>query len=831
MNTKAFIFNTLLLVLTYQLSFSQNTQSKGLELKPYAGISLPQGDFKEFSESGSVFGVAIDKYFGDRFALGFDINVQFNSFLNPFDFSGIPSSYNVTESNSGTWNATALTFGPTYKIGANKFSAEMYSKAGILYVKSPEYKATLNSTDFSKTIFDLPSQERTSFGLTSGVRFNYKVSNKLSLFINPQYVYSSAKVDYCDCGVEDAFVDGTFNPDNIIDNEPKLKSLNPSYFNLNAGVIFKVGGNSNSNPNRSPSICGISFAELECDASNMTLQLSQFWSNFNPNFTRVVEVYNGATLINPTTSSPQALSQNYGNIPFYTPINGNLIGVSLTAIIKIFDTNGNMVCTKDISFIVPQCSPPPISCDFVLDVENAICDGSKIVYNTTSSWANLNLGSIINFEAKDQFGNPVPMSVLPVLPITITAANTTGNASHSVRIPSSYDGVPISILMKITEPSTGFVKTCGLLDVFTPVCEPETSVCDMEYTITCDPKNKGIKINVTSSWSNMPAGSLLKYELFSLVNGTSVPFTSSPNNLPQPISLNGNSSHTLYINSSFSGIPMTFSMQIIDANGNVICQKGKDIKLPSCIYEKCELVEREASCNNEQPYMEFSVDWDNYTNFSNYSIYLDAKDESGSPVAWFNAAFPPFQLTSSSGSASFNMNLMSQYAGQTITITSKICETLSNGVKDCCYSKLEIKIPKCCEICSDLDVEHEPNPNQTFFQDFTVTGYVNSTTKITKVVAQLESISFSDRAGIVVPSNFEFRQGSYMNTVTSTLIGSLNNNRSNLLFQEFSPPTNTVNFNFLIDNYINKRVMHYKIKLTIFKIDGTYCERFVQYTR
>lgn len=225
-------------------SFSQINDNKPFQITPYLGLSSPSSGLKDFAESGSVFGISVDKYISSKFALGIDLNFQSNSFSSPFDFSGITSPYSMTESANGKWNATAFTFGPTYKLGASKFNAELYTKFGLLYIKSPDARAIFNHSAGTKEIFNLPEQKRTGFGITSGIRLNYQVSKKLSLFLNPQYVYGSAKVEYCDCGVS-----GSSNPDDILEAESVKKTFSPSYLNVNAGLTFSLGGNPKTNRN------------------------------------------------------------------------------------------------------------------------------------------------------------------------------------------------------------------------------------------------------------------------------------------------------------------------------------------------------------------------------------------------------------------------------------------------------------------------------------------------------------------------------------------------------------------------------------------------------
>ncbi len=834
MNTKKTIL-LLLMFFSIYLSFSQIDNKKPFQIVPYVGLSSPQGDFKDFSDNGSVFGLSIDKYISSKFALGLDFNYQSNAFINPFNYSSIPSAYNVVNNDDGKWNTTSLTFGPTYKIGSKKFTAELYTKAGILYVKSPNANSNFQYSAGNKDLFYLPEQKRTGFGLTSGIRLNYQVSKSVSLFFNPQYVYGSAKVEYCDCGIE-----GLSSPDEILEQQPIKKTFNPSYLNLNFGLAFKLDGidkTSNENQasiNRNLPICDISFVELECSATNPILQLSMFWSGFDPNFTRTVEIFNGSTLINPTNSSPQALSQNYGNIPFYSPITSNLIGVSLDATIKIFDTNGNVVCTKSINFTVPQCSPQPPSCTFDLDINNAICDSNTITYNTTGAWSNLTIGSIIEIEAKTQSGSIIPISVLPSNLINVTAANTTGNTSNTVSIPSSFNGTPISILMKISEPTTGFEKFCGMSDLMIPECEPLSTDCDWEYTITCDPKNNGIKIHVSSTWNNVPAGSTLRYKLVDLNGGANIPFTSTPNNLPQSITTNGSSSHTFYINSSFSGAQASFKMEIVDANEVVLCRNGVDMKIPKCIFKSCEPELISASCINDIPTINFSVPWANFNQFANLFVFADIYDSNQTLIQSLSRP-----LTTINGTAQFNnISLPPQYAGTTIYIQTRICK-IGEPAKNCdCLKKLIIDVPICCDICDGISITDNTDPNQKgegwLFKLLWSIAPI-TTTPVDKISLTLESFGANNSTpNQVLPSpNFEI-SGAGILTPTiaynANPIGSLNGKRSNFWVIDFSPnPFTGGDLVTVIERYDRKTLKNYRIKVTLYKTDGTYCIQYLNF--
>lgn len=835
---KRFCF-LLLLMCFAQSVIGQIDNKGGVKLKPYVGLSSPTGDLKDFAKSGSVFGVSIDKYISNKFALGLDLNFQSNDYSNPFNFSNIDSPFSVTETESGKWNTTAFTFGPTYRMGTSKLNAEIYSKLGLLYIKSPDAYSIFDYSTGTKEIFNLPEQERTSFGVTSGIRLNYQVSKGLSLFFNPQYIYSSSEVEYCDCGVS-----GNSNPEEIVEAEPIKKSLNPSYFNVNAGLTFSLGGNKDkietqTSINRNIPFCDIEFVELECNATSTVLQFTLIWQNYLPNYTMTVEVYDGTTLLNPSTSGQQPLSQNYGSVPFYVPISTSLIGTNLTVKFTIYDLNGNVVCPRPpLNFIVPQCSPQPPSCDFDIDLENVSCDGNTITYTATSTWSNLMVGSVVDLIVVDQSGNAIsPLTVTPnSFPISINSANATGSLSNSITIPYSYNNSPIDIYLQFEDPTTGAINRCAFYDLFTPNCNNSTPTCDWDYDITCDNVTNSVKTDVSSTWSNVPNGSFLDFEL---INGNAsvggnIAFTSTPNSFPMTISGTGSTTNSLHISGYPAGNPFVFKMKITDPNGTLLCEQGIDEFIPECNFKTCAPREISAKCENGTVTVDFEVPYTNFNQFANLYVFADIYSSTGSLIQ--NLSTP---LTGANGTASFsNISLPPQYAGTTITVLTRICKQ-GQPSKSCdCQKKLIIDIPICCETCFDLEVEHEPKPNQSIFQDFSVTGYIQiSPTKINKVIAQLQSIGFDNNGNVVIPTNFEFRKGSYMYTTSlstgsqSNLIGSLTGDRSNLLSHTFSNPTSVVNFNFLIDNYINKRIVHYKIKLTIFKDDGTFCEQIIQYNR
>ena len=287
MNKNLFVLQLFILFCFYQ-GLSQEVSPKAFQLAPYIGINLPQGELKDFSKNGAVFGISIDKYLSENFALGIDFNYQSNDFSNPFDFSNISAPYSILNATNGKWNTSTITVGPTYRWGSSKFNAEIFAKLGLLYLKTPQAASVLQYPDGTKTIFDLPVQERSGFGVTSGIRLNYQISKNLSLFLNPQYVYGSAKIEYCNCGL-----DNLNNPELIIDQDPIKETFSPSYFNVNAGLTFSLGGEGNDSSKNineaeggQDDVCGETFLHSPYDKESFNLNIKKVlifrWKNQTP---------------------------------------------------------------------------------------------------------------------------------------------------------------------------------------------------------------------------------------------------------------------------------------------------------------------------------------------------------------------------------------------------------------------------------------------------------------------------------------------------------------------------------------------------------------------
>lgn len=227
-----------LFILNFLTVEAQDLPQSSLEIKPYAGLSLPQSNFDDFASSGFNFGVALDKYFGKRFGLGLDVNFQSFGFNNPNSFE-LLSPNSLSSSSDGQWSSFSFLLGPTYKIGSSKFNAEVYAKGGLLSTTPPNQAVTYSiGENQTLPILSLSNDNVTGFGFNTGIRFNYKISDRLSVFVNPQYQYSGQQVEYFHRPITQEAVD---NPDLLIQDAGELCYIRPNTLGINAGIAINLG--------------------------------------------------------------------------------------------------------------------------------------------------------------------------------------------------------------------------------------------------------------------------------------------------------------------------------------------------------------------------------------------------------------------------------------------------------------------------------------------------------------------------------------------------------------------------------------------------------------
>ncbi|MCB0735831.1 MAG: hypothetical protein KDC76_14710, partial [Bacteroidetes bacterium] len=214
----------------------------------YSGSSHPIGKFNQFARVKLAAGYSADVKQSDHFGWGIDLNRQINSFRWPNEYLNFPSSgngsnYSITSSQGRRgWTATTLGVGPWWQFSLNSspgFTYSIYTKPGISLVQSPEASSVLNYVHGqSGILFNMSAQRKLVFGVTTGARFNFNWRENLQFFLNPQYVYTSAHINYEHRDLTNANPKGVFNPGLALESPILEDFVTPNYFNFNVGLTY-----------------------------------------------------------------------------------------------------------------------------------------------------------------------------------------------------------------------------------------------------------------------------------------------------------------------------------------------------------------------------------------------------------------------------------------------------------------------------------------------------------------------------------------------------------------------------------------------------------------
>lgn len=251
------ITTLLSLIIICGLAIESNAQVTGITMaRPafslgfYSGSSHPIGDFNDFATTGIDFGLGLDYQLGKVWGLGLDINHQRNNFEMPSRFSPLEFTedvnYTLRSESQGKWTSTSFGFGPWWLIqpggpSSDNFFIKLYATPGVSFVKSPEASISLSQGELSGDIFTMKQQNKVAVNFRTGAQFNFKLKKNLTFFINPQYVYTSAKVDYSYSELQYDNT-GAFSAQRTL-LEPKRQeaSLRPGYLNFNMGITYGFG--------------------------------------------------------------------------------------------------------------------------------------------------------------------------------------------------------------------------------------------------------------------------------------------------------------------------------------------------------------------------------------------------------------------------------------------------------------------------------------------------------------------------------------------------------------------------------------------------------------
>lgn len=261
---KKTIVTALMMIGIFSITKAQTSNGFGPDMRWYAkvqaGSSHPIGEFNSFAKTGFNIGGAVDHFFSPYWGAGFDFVRQTNGVdvdLDPYNIPPSGSFYSVTTTESGSWNATHLGFGPVFRFSfsGDGFGpvhrglsyVEIYTKPGISFIKAPISNTQLNYERTTGDLFDLQEHNKAGFSVSSGFRIHFPFGENHSFFINPQHVYTTVEMDYSYRDLQFAYANNDFNPGAaIFQDEMVPDQVNPHYFNLNLGVSFSLGKKANA---------------------------------------------------------------------------------------------------------------------------------------------------------------------------------------------------------------------------------------------------------------------------------------------------------------------------------------------------------------------------------------------------------------------------------------------------------------------------------------------------------------------------------------------------------------------------------------------------------
>ena len=195
------IWLILVVQLITNIVFGQNTPLKEKERGQwqgmiFGGVAMPMGSYKNnlsMAKNGPTMGLAIDKYFkGNKFGIGVDLRAfQNNIGYNPDTLHFANGFIAPTFVNAKRYRHFAATLGPTYKASVSKLDIEAFVRGGLLFQEFPEYYSDLtvnNLTYFRLENTNNPKNNAKAWVGLGGVRFSYKLSSAIAVFLQGDYL-------------------------------------------------------------------------------------------------------------------------------------------------------------------------------------------------------------------------------------------------------------------------------------------------------------------------------------------------------------------------------------------------------------------------------------------------------------------------------------------------------------------------------------------------------------------------------------------------------------------------------------------------------------------
>jgi hypothetical protein len=237
---------------------NNSSPKKDINIGVAYGLSSPSSGYKDdtYAGNGSYFEFSGAYYFS-KWGLGLSIgqitnptDSNLSDFTRNLDFSVANNSENI--------KSTYIGLGPEYKLKLNKFETTFQIRAGMYAVNSFALGGdNVDKPDVIVPFFSLNSEETTTLGFVStGVKFDYNITNNLSLFASAGYLTAlSDKLVVTESKIED------LNNNGIIDKEDfrvadgsvqysiTKKNSTPSVLNLGFGISYHFGSSTKNQEN------------------------------------------------------------------------------------------------------------------------------------------------------------------------------------------------------------------------------------------------------------------------------------------------------------------------------------------------------------------------------------------------------------------------------------------------------------------------------------------------------------------------------------------------------------------------------------------------------
>ncbi len=244
MNKRFILFFLLIMPFIASTQQTQTVQTssstKGVFLDASAGLSLPMGayasidkdnDQSGFSSSGLLAQLTCDWMGKKDFGLAIQYTFQLNSLKNTSKDSVFPGM--SVPLGSGNWSNHYIMVGPVYMKYFKKILIEAKALIGVIISTSPFFK----TVDPAFNTVSSNTGTGLAFGIGAGA--GYRVSSKVTLKINAEYLMGTPKINrqYGAQVVGDTNGAFVYSPPINFDTKKVVSS-----FNLGLSIIIKIPG-------------------------------------------------------------------------------------------------------------------------------------------------------------------------------------------------------------------------------------------------------------------------------------------------------------------------------------------------------------------------------------------------------------------------------------------------------------------------------------------------------------------------------------------------------------------------------------------------------------